>query len=288
MSVAARAGIAALVAVAVFAFGIPLLWAIAPDATDPVHRLAGPSAAHPFGTDEIGRDVLSRLAHGGQITIVVGIAAMLTALVLGVLFGGTAGFYGGIIDGVLMRLTDAMLAIPTFFLVLVVVTVLGSAIPTLVLVIGGLSWMPVARVVYGETLRWKHAEFVVAAESLGASPRRIFLRHVLPQAIPVLVVSATLGVGTAILTESAVSYLGLGVQPPTPSWGNMLQRAQQYVFTAPALAFYPGAAIVLVVLAFNFIGDGLRDVFDPRARTRSHARRAERSVRSPRGSAHRS
>ena len=270
MTLAARVGGAALVAIAIFAFGIPLVWTIAPDATDPIHRLAVPSAAHPFGTDEIGRDVLSRLAHGGQITIVVGIAAMLTALVLGVLVGGTAGFYGGLADGLLMRLTDAMLAIPSFFLVLVVVTVLGSAIPTLVLVIGGLSWMPVARVVYGETLRWKHAEFVVAAESLGASPRRIFLHHVLPQAIPVLLVSATLGVGTAILTESAVSYLGLGVQPPTPSWGNMLQRAQQYVFTAPALAFYPGAAIVLIVLAFNFIGDGLRDVLDPRAR--SHAR----------------
>lgn len=272
MSVAARAGTAVLVAITVFAFGIPLLWTIAPDATDPLHRLAVPSASHPFGTDEIGRDVLSRLAHGGQITIVIGIAAMLTALVLGVLVGGTAGFYGGIVDGLLMRVTDAMLAIPSFFLVLVVVTVLGSAIPTLVLVIGGLSWMPVARVVYGETLRWRHAEFVAAAESLGASPRRIFLRHVLPQAIPVLLVSATLGVGTAILTESAVSYLGLGVQPPMPSWGNMLQRAQQYVFTAPALAFYPGAAIVLIVLAFNFIGDGLRDTFDPRARTRSRAR----------------
>lgn len=287
MSGAARAAVVTLVAIAVFAFGIPLVWTIAPDATDPLHRLAVPSTAHPFGTDEIGRDVLSRLAHGGQITIVVGIAAMLTALVLGVLVGGTAGFQGGVADAVLMRFTDAMLAIPSFFLVLVVVTVLGSAIPTLVLVIGGLSWMPVARVVYGETLRWKRAEFVVAAESLGASPLRIFVRHVLPQAIPVLLVSATLGVGTAILTESAVSYLGLGVQPPTPSWGNMLQRAQQYVFTAPALAFYPGAAIVLVVLAFNFIGDGLRDIFDPRARSRSLARaRSRRSPASPTGAAH--
>jgi peptide/nickel transport system permease protein len=264
-----RVALAALVLVTVFTFALPLLWTVAPDATDPVHRLATPSTAHPFGTDELGRDVLSRLAHGGQITLVVGIAAMLTALFLGVLVGGVAGFYGGLADGVLMRLTDAMLAIPSFFLVLVVVTVLGSAIPTLVLVIGGLSWMPVARVVYGETLRWKVAEFVVAAESLGVPPLRIFVRHVLPQVIPVLLVSATLGVGTAILTESAVSYLGLGVQPPTPSWGNMLQRAQQYVFTSPALAFYPGAAIVLVVLAFNFMGDGLRDRFDPRTRSRS-------------------
>lgn len=272
MNTTARIALAVLVLVAVFVFAVPVVWTIAPDATDPIHRLAVPSASHPFGTDEIGRDVLSRLAHGGQITLFVGTAAMLTALLLGVIVGGVAGFYGGVVDGLLMRLTDAMLAIPSFFLVLVVVTVLGSAIPTLVLVIGALSWMPVARVVYGETLRWKHAEFVTAAGSLGVPPWRIFSRHVLPQAIPVLLVSATLGVGTAILTESAVSYLGLGVQPPTPSWGNMLQRAQTYVFTAPALAFYPGAAIVLVVLAFNFLGDGLRDVLDPRTRTRAAAK----------------
>jgi len=133
-------------------------------------------------------------------------------------------------------------------------------------VIGALSWMPVARVVYGETLRWKEAEFVVAAESLGVGGPRLLLRHILPQAIPSLVVSATLGVAFAILTESALSYLGLGVQPPLPSWGNMLQRAQQYVFTAPALAIYPGLAITVVVLAFNFLGDGLRDALDPRRR----------------------
>lgn len=267
-----RVGRAALITFALitlFAFALPLVWTIAPEATDPAHGLAGPTSVHPLGTDELGRDVLSRLAHGGQVTLVVGIAAMLTALVLGVLVGGAAGFYGGWTDGVLMRLTDAMLAIPGFFLVLVVITVMGSDLFTLVLVIGGLSWMPVARVVYGETLRWKVADFVVAAESLGASPLRILARHVLPQAVPVLVVSATLGVAYAILTESAISYLGLGVQPPTPSWGNMLQRAQQYLFTAPVLAFYPGAAIVIVVLAFNFAGDGLRDLLDPRSRNRA-------------------
>lgn len=261
--------LAILAAVALFAFALPLLWTIPPDLTDPAHRLASPSGAHLLGTDELGRDVLSRLAHGGRITLVIGTAAMLTALVLGVAVGAAAGFYGGFIDGLLMRLTDAMLAIPTFFLVLVVITVMGSDLLTLVLVIGGLSWMPVARVVYGETLRWKAAEFVVAAEAMGAPPLRILTRHILPQAVPVLVVSATLGVAYAILTESAISYLGLGVQPPTPSWGNMLQRAQQYLFTSPVLAFYPGAAIVLVVLAFNFAGDALRDFLDPRSRTRA-------------------
>lgn len=266
MSVPARAALVALVLVALFAFALPLLWTIPPEATDPVHALAGPTGAHPLGTDELGRDVLSRLAHGGQVTLVVGVAAMLTALLVGVVVGGVAGFYGGWTDTVLMRLTDAMLAIPAFFMVLVVVTVVGSDLFTLILVIGGLSWMPVARVVYGETLRWKVAEFVVAAESIGVPASRILLRHVLPQAIPVLVVSATLGVAYAILTESAVSYLGLGVQPPMPSWGNMLQRAQQYLFTAPVLALWPGVAIVVVVLAFNFLGEGVRDLLDPRSR----------------------
>ncbi len=264
-----RLGLAALAVLAVVAilatFG-PVLWTIAPEATDPAHGLAGSSAAHPLGTDELGRDMLSRLLHGSRVTLLVGLAAMLAALLIGVLVGAVAGFKGGWVDGALMRFTDAMLAVPAFFFILVVITVLGPGVATLILVIGALSWMPVARVVYGETLRWKTAEFVVAAESLGVAGPRLLLRHILPQAIPSLIVSATLGVAFAILTESAVSYLGLGVQPPLPSWGNMLQRAQLYVFTAPALAVYPGLAITVVVLAFNFLGDGLRDALDPRRR----------------------
>ena len=264
-----RLGLAALAVLAVVAilatFG-PVLWTIAPEATDPAHGLAGSSAAHPLGTDELGRDMLSRLLHGSRVTLLVGLAAMLAALVIGVHVGAVAGFKGGWIDGALMRFTDAMLAVPAFFFILVVITVLGPGVATLILVIGALSWMPVARVVYGETLRWKTAEFVVAAESLGVAGPRLLLRHILPQAIPSLIVSATLGVAFAILTESAVSYLGLGVQPPLPSWGNMLQRAQLYVFTAPVLAIYPGLAITVVVLAFNFLGDGLRDALDPRRR----------------------
>ncbi len=242
----------------------PLLWSLAPEATDPAQRLLGPTPAHPLGTDEIGRDVLSRLLHGSRVTLLVGLAAMAAAVLIGVLVGALAGFNGGWIDLLLMRFTDAMLAVPAFFFILVVITVLGANVVTLILVIGGLSWMPVARVVYGETLRWKAADFVLAARSLGVPGPRLLVRHILPQAIPSLIVSATLGVAFAILTESALSYLGLGVQPPLPSWGNMLQRAQQYVFTAPALALYPGLAITIVVLAFNFLGDGLRDALDPR------------------------
>ena len=255
-----------LLAIALLSVLGPLVWTIAPEATNPAQSLLGPSAAHPFGTDELGRDVLSRLLHGSRVTLLVGVAAMLAALLIGVIVGAVAGFNGGWLDALLMRFTDGMLAVPAFFFILVVLTVLGTGIATLVFVIGALSWMPVARVVYGETLRWKTAEFVVAAVSLGVPAQRLLVRHILPQAIPSLVVSATLGVAFAILTESALSYLGLGVQPPLPSWGNMLQRAQQYVFTAPALALYPGLAITVVVLAFNFLGDGLRDALDPRRR----------------------
>jgi peptide/nickel transport system permease protein len=264
-----RLGFAALAVLGAIAFLVvagPLLWTIPPEATSPAQGLAGPSIAHPLGTDELGRDVFSRLLHGGRVTLLVGVAAMLAALVLGVVVGALAAFNGGWLDALLMRFTDGMLAVPAFFFILVVITVVGTSVATLILVIGALSWMPVARVAYGETLRWKTAEFVVAAISLGVPPSRLLARHILPQATPSLVVSATLGVAFAILTESALSYLAFGVQPPLPSWGNMLQRAQQYVFTAPALALYPGLAITVVVLAFNFLGDGLRDALDPRRR----------------------
>ena len=264
LAAASAAVVLLLVALATFA---PWVAPRDPLYIDMDHKFAPPGqAGFVLGADELGRDVLSRLLHGSRVTLLVGVSAMLAALLFGVLVGAAAGWRGGWVDALLMRFTDAMLAVPAFFFILVVITVLGTGVATLVLVIGALSWMPVARVVYGETLRWKTAEFVVAAESLGVGGPRILARHILPQAIPSLVVSATLGVAFAILTESALSYLGLGVQPPLPSWGNMLQRAQQYVFTAPALAIYPGLAITIVVLAFNFLGDGLRDALDPRRR----------------------
>jgi peptide/nickel transport system permease protein len=244
----------------------PYLWTISPLATDPINALLDPTPEHPLGTDELGRDELARVLQGGQVSLVVGLGAMLTSIVLGLVVGALAGFYGGLASTVLMRLTDAMLAIPSFFLILAAVTVFGANPITLVLIIGATSWMPVARVIFGETLRWKASEFVQAARTIGASGLYVLGRHVLPQTIGSLVVSATLGVGFAILTESAISYLGLGIQPPTASWGNMLQNAQQYVFTTAALAVYPGVVVTLVVLAYNFLGDGLRDALDPRLR----------------------
>jgi peptide/nickel transport system permease protein len=247
-------------------FAGPAVWSVAPEQTSALDALRPADPRHPLGTDDLGRDELSRLLHGGQVTLLVGFAAMLTSTVVGLLVGAVAGFYRGWIDTLLMRFTDTMVA-PAFFLIVTAIVVLGSGPLTLIAVIGATSWMQVARVIYGETLRFNAQDFVLAAEAIGARRSAILVRHVLPQAIPSVVVSATLGIGFAVLTESAVSYLGLGIQPPTPSWGNMLQNAQQYVWTSPALAVFPGAAITVVVLAYNFLGDGLRDALDPRMAT---------------------
>ena len=231
-------------------------------------RLAPPGGRFVLGSDQAGRDVLSRLIYGGQISLAVGLLAAGLSILLGTTLGALAGFARGWTDAVVMRIADGMLSIPVFFLVLVVLTSLGSTLPNLIVTIGLSSWMTTARVVRGEILRVSALEFVAAARALGASSPRILLRHALPQALPVTVVSASLGVAQAVLTESALSYLGLGVQPPTPSWGNMLSDAQSYVFTAPLLAMWPGLAILLTVLAFNFLGESLRDLLDPFSRTR--------------------
>jgi peptide/nickel transport system permease protein len=259
------ASLIALVGIHVVVFAGPLAWSVSPQQTSALNALLPPGPGHPLGTDDLGRDELSRLLHGGQVTLLVGFAAMVTSTVLGLLVGATAAFYRGWLDPVLMRLTDTITA-PAFFLIVTAVVVLGPGPLTLIAVIGGTSWMQVARVIYGETLRFKAQDFVLAAEAMGAGRAAVLIRHVLPQTIPSVVVSATLGIGFAILTEAAVSYLGLGIQPPTPSWGNMLQNAQQYVWTSPALAIFPGLVITLVVLAYNFLGDGLRDAVDPRLR----------------------
>ena len=232
-------------------------------------RLAPPGGRFALGSDQAGRDVLSRLIYGGQISLAVGLLAAGLSMVLGTSLGALAGFVRGWVDAAIMRIADGMLSIPVFFLVLVVLTSLGSTLPNLIVTIGLSSWMTTARVVRGEILRVSALEFVAAARALGASSPRILLRHALPQALPVTIVSASLGVAQAVLTESALSYLGLGVQPPTPSWGNMLSDAQSYVFTAPLLAVWPGLAILLTVLAFNFLGESLRDLLDPFSRTRT-------------------
>lgn len=237
-----------------------------PDAISLRNQFAPHSRQNLLGTDQNGRDVLSRFIYGARTSLVVGFLAMGTAMTVGSLLGAVSSFYGGILDSIIMRLTDGMLAIPTFFLALLVLAVFGSKISNVVLVIGFTGWMIVARVVRAEVLRTLPQEFILASRAIGASAERVLFRHVLPQALPSVIVTATLGVAHAILMESALSYLGLGVQPPAATWGNMLTGAQSYVWTRPLLAVYPGAGIMLTVLSYNAIGDTLRDVLDPRAR----------------------
>ncbi|MDR7482146.1 MAG: ABC transporter permease [Armatimonadota bacterium] len=241
-------------------------WTIPLDAftADPLSALRGPSPQHPLGTDEIGRDVLARLMLGARVSLTVGFMAMAISVIVGGAIGAVAGYFGRGTDTVLMRFTDAMLALPTLFVILAALTVFGGGPATATAVIGLTTWMPVARVVRAEYLRWRVSEFVDAARALGAGDVRIMRRHILPQVVPSIIVAATLNVAFAILTESAISYLGLGIRPPLPSWGNMLQNAQVYLWSAPTLAVYPGLLILLTVLAYNFLGDGLRDALDPR------------------------
>lgn len=225
--------------------------------------LVPPSTAHVLGTDESGRDEFSRLLHGARISLTIGVVAMLLSVTLGTVIGALAGLFGGIVDALTMRLTDAMLSIPIFFFLLTVLAVFGSTAPTLIIAIGLSSWMTAARVVRAEVLRTINLEYVMAARGLGAGSWRIALLHLLPSAVPSMMVASTIGVGQAILTESALSYLGVGVQPPIASWGNMLSNAQNYFFPAPFLAIWPGILILFTVLSFNFIGDSARDTLSP-------------------------
>lgn len=264
----AVAALAYLVLIHLVASLAPYLAPHPPDAIDLFDQLAVPSRAHILGTDENGRDVLSRIVFGARASLAVALAAMLMAMTVGTSLGAASGFYGGWVDAVIMRLADGMLTIPTFFLALLILAVFGSGIANVVLAIGLTGWMVVARLVRAEVLRALPQEFVLASRAIGATNRRILARHILPQAIPTIIVAATLGVAFAVLTESALSYLGLGVQLPTATWGNMLTAAQHYVWTRPRLAVYPGAAILLTVLSYNALGDAMRDTLDPRHRGR--------------------
>ncbi len=235
-----------------------------PFLTDPVASLRSFGPEHLLGTDEVGRDVLARLILGARVSLTVGFVAMAISMVAGVAVGSLSGYMGRWIDAVLMRFTDAMMALPTLFVILAAAAVFGGGPATATIVIGLTAWMPVARVVRGEYLRWRVTEFVDAARAIGSGDVRVMLRHILPQVVPSIIVAATLTVAFAILTESAISYLGFGIRPPLPSWGNMLQNAQIYIWSAPNLAVYPGVLILMTVLAYNFLGDGLRDALDPR------------------------
>ncbi len=248
------------------AFLGPYFYTASPTLTDALHTTADSSGQHPLGTDELGRDVLARLLSGGRITLLISIVSMLVALSVGSVVGALAGFYRGLTETVLMRLVDTFMAIPSFFLILAAISVLGNSPPVVVIVVGLGFWPQVARIVHAEVSKFRNYEFVDAGRALGASNNRLIWRHVFPQALPAAAVLTTLGIAWSILTETGLSYLGLGIQPPLASWGNMLQNAQTYFWTKPVLALYPGLLIAVAVLCFNLLGNLLRDLIDPRSR----------------------
>lgn len=254
---------ATLMLVVLFAFVGPVVRPVDPDVLDLARPLAPSTLAQPLGTDESGRDVLVRLMLGGRISLMVGLFAVLVSVSVGTLVGALAGFYGGWLAGLLMRVTDGILALPAFFLSVLTLTFFGPGLVPLVLVIGLTSWMGLARLVRGEVLKFREEQYVEAARALGSHDSRVLFRHVLPQILPTLIVNASVGISTAILAESALSFLGLGIQPPNASWGNMLSGAQNYFYTAPRLALYPGVLILITVLATNLLGDAVRDATDP-------------------------
>jgi peptide/nickel transport system permease protein len=251
-----------LVVVAVFA---PALSPQDPFQQNLLHRLEAPSLAHWFGTDELGRDVFSRMLIGVRVSLYIGFIAALISIVLGTIVGLVAGYWRGMMDAALMRFVDIMLCFPTLFLILMILAVFDKPSIYLIMgVIGLTSWPGLARMVRGETLSVREREFMLAAKGLGLSTPRILFVHLLPNVITPVIVAATFAVGGAILTESGLSFLGLGVQPPHPSWGNILTSGKDFIHIAWWLSLFPGLAILVTVLAFNLFGEGLRDVLDPR------------------------
>ncbi|HNY72573.1 MAG TPA: ABC transporter permease [Syntrophales bacterium] len=250
----------------VVSLAAPLLAPYDPLAIDLTRILAPPSWQHWCGTDQLGRDVLSRMIWGAGISLKVGFVATGIAVLIGALLGALAGYYGGWWDMVIMRLVDVMLCFPTFFLILAVIAFLEPSIWNIMIIIGATGWMGIARLVRADFMSLKERDFVTAARVLGASDTRIIFRHILPNAMTSILVAATLGVAGAILTESALSFLGIGVQPPTPSWGNILTAGKDNIDIAWWLSLYPGLAILITVLGYNLLGEGIRDALDPRLR----------------------
>ena len=233
------------------------------DEQDLLARLAAPSAKHLLGTDELGRDVFTRLLYGARVSMAVGIIPTVVSMLIGVMLGMVSGYVGGLVDSVIMRLADVVLSFPSLLLAMVIMYTLGDGITSIFIALAVTNWASVARVVRSETLSLREAEYVEAARSMGVKDFVIIMRHILPNCIPSLIVMFTLNVPSAILSESSLSFLGIGVQLPNSSWGLMVNMGRTYLYNAPWISLAPSAAIMLVVLAFNFLGDGLRDVLDP-------------------------
>ena len=241
----------------------PVLTPYSPTVGDTAHRLAAPSADHLLGTDEMGRDVLTRLLYGSRISRAVGVIPTLISLLLGIILGMTAGFLGGKADYLIMRLADVMLAFPSLLLAMVVMYTMGGGLINIFIALSLVNWAGTARIVRSQTLSLKEKEYVEAARSIGVKKWVIMFRHILPNCIPSLIVLFTLNIPSAILSEASLSFLGVGAQPPSASWGLMVVRGKKYLFSEPWLSIAPSVAIMIVVMAFNFLGDGLRDVLDP-------------------------
>jgi peptide/nickel transport system permease protein len=229
-------------------------------------RGVGPSREHPLGWDHVGRDLMSRVIYGSRVALTVGLVASAVAIVIGVAVGVTAGYFGGRVDAAMMRLTDTLMAFPLIALLIMLAAVLGPSLTTTLLVIGTTTWATYARVVRADVLSLKEKEFIIAARAVGVKDARIIVRHMLPNVLAPVIVLATLGIGSIIILESALSFLGLGIQPPNPSWGGTLADGRAYITLYPHISIMPGIMIFLTVLAFNLFGDGLRDALDPRQR----------------------
>jgi peptide/nickel transport system permease protein len=261
LSVAGGVIVALLFLVALFA---PVISPYNPNDIDRQHILEAPGINHPLGTDDLGRDILSRMIWGARISLSVGFVAVGIATLIGIFFGAVSGYYGGWPDMIITRFIDIMLSIPTFFLILAVIAFIGSGIFNIMAVIGFTSWMGVARLVRAEFLTLKERDYVLAARAIGASDMQIIFRHIMINSMAPVLVSAVLGIAGAVLVESALSFLGIGVQPPTPSWGNILTLGKDNIEIAWWLSVFPGLAILITVLGYNLLGEGIRDSIDPR------------------------
>jgi len=259
-----KIGAAIVIVIAVLAIAGPMISPIDPSAQNLPLRLEGPSLSHPFGLDELGRDVFARILVGARISFGVGLVVVGISAVVGTLLGAIAGYFGGWIDDLISRVTDTLMAFPGLLLAIALVAVLGPSLTNALLALTVIGWVGFARLVRGQVLRAREFEYVQAARALGATTPRVLLRHVIPAATPAIVVQATLGMAGVVISEAALSFLGLGVQPPTPSWGTMLSGGRVHLLDAPHLTVFPGLAIALLVLGFNFLGDGLRDFTDPK------------------------
>lgn len=260
------AGLLMTLLIVITAIAAPLIAPYDPSAQDTARRLEGPSKEHLLGLDDLGRDVFSRILYGSRVSLRVGFSVVILSSITGVLLGAVAGYFGGKMDTLIMRLCDILLAFPGILLAIALVAVLGPSLNNVILALATIGWVGYARLTRGQVLKVREMEYVTAAKALGAKAHRVIFRHVLPNVLNPVIVMATLGLAGAILSEAALSFLGLGVQPPTPSWGAMLTSGRRYLGMANHLAIYPGLAIMLAVMGLNFLGDGLIDALDPKYR----------------------